>query len=847
LGFGRGATGKQAATSGGFDAIPRANSPTAPGTAGLRVAILAALLLLALYTVFDVAQLTHSALSTGGDASGQGQAAQALAAPVEADVVRLDAALQSAAAIAARFPNTPMDAAEAGLKGAHPVAGALALVGDEGVRAAAGDVQSADWPAVAKAARESGHSLWIGRLKDDDRVFVASVPADAPGQPIAIATASFGHDMDALSQGKTLLAWMVVTRDGQIVAARGRGGVDQTANVREALSIAPDALHGPSPTGALPDGAPVSLTVRPVDGGALLVVTAAPRLAATAPASRISADIFDLVAPLVVGLMLALLLFFQIRRAEAAQRAFAESEQRFRLAVEAARCGIWEWDLDDDRVLMSEVTGAILGWGGGGSAPGEQVMAKIAPEHRERVRQTLNSARTYGAFDVSFRVPDRDGRSAWIDARGQALAELGAGGYRRIVGVMLDVTEERITQARAQAAENRLRDAIDSVSEAFVLWDRNGRLLMCNRNYRSFFKLEARVLKPGAARDGVNRIAKLAIRREHSPSENRPGSREYEMADGRWLQISERRTADGGMVMTAADITAIKMQDEARRLNQAELQDAVDNLERSQSQLAELARKYEAEKIRAEGANKAKSEFLANMSHELRTPLNAINGFSEIMVGEMFGPLGDKRYAEYAQDILSSGQHLLALINDILDMSKIEAGKMNLRFEPLHVGDVIEDAVRLVQNRAEAAGLTIKVKLPDLPEVEADYRAIKQVLLNLLSNAVKFTPHGGQITVAGERSVDPLGERVRISVRDTGIGISPEDLGRLARPFEQIENQHSKTQQGTGLGLALTKSLVEMHEGALRIESEPGKGTEVSFLLPLHHAAIGAASAFAAA
>jgi two-component system cell cycle sensor histidine kinase PleC len=316
------------------------------------------------------------------------------------------------------------------------------------------------------------------------------------------------------------------------------------------------------------------------------------------------------------------------------------------------------------------------------------------------------------------------------------------------------------------------------------------------------------------------------------------------MHDGRWLQISERRTADGGLVMTAADITAIKRQDEARRLNEAQLQDAVDNLERSQAALAELARKYEAEKIRAEGANKAKSEFLANMSHELRTPLNAINGFSEIMVGEMFGPMGDKRYAEYAQDILSSGQHLLALINDILDMSKIEAGKMNLRFEPLHLGDVIEDAVRLVRNRAEAAGLTLQVEVPDLPEVEADYRAIKQVLLNLLSNAVKFTPNGGGVTVVGQSRRDPLGERVCISVKDTGIGISREDIGRLARPFEQIESQHSKTQQGTGLGLALTKSLVEMHDGALEIESEPGKGTTVSFLLPLHHRAT--AGAFAA-
>jgi len=311
--------------------------------------------------------------------------------------------------------------------------------------------------------------------------------------------------------------------------------------------------------------------------------------------------------------------------------------------------------------------------------------------------------------------------------------------------------------------------------------------------------------------------------------------REAEMQDGRWLQISERRTAEGGLVMTAADITAIKLQDEARRLNEEKLSEAVDGLRSSEAQLAELARKYEAEKIRAEGANKAKSEFLANMSHELRTPLNAINGFSEIMLREMFGPLGDRRYKEYSQDILSSGQHLLALINDILDMSKIEAGKMNLKFEAVTLEDVIEDAVRLVHNRAEASGLTINVNLPVLPEIEADYRALKQVLLNLLSNALKFTPHGGNVTVFAELRGPGAGDRVRISVRDTGIGISAEDLTRLAQPFEQIESQHSKTQQGTGLGLALTKSLVEMHEGVLDMESQPGEGTTVSFTLPLHH------------
>jgi two-component system cell cycle sensor histidine kinase PleC len=222
------------------------------------------------------------------------------------------------------------------------------------------------------------------------------------------------------------------------------------------------------------------------------------------------------------------------------------------------------------------------------------------------------------------------------------------------------------------------------------------------------------------------------------------------------------------------------------------------------------------------------------MSHELRTPLNAINGFSEIMLAEMFGALGDARYRDYAQDIHNSGQHLLALINDILDMSKIEAGKMTLSLEPVSVEEVTEEAVRLVRTRAETAGLTLTFDLPPLPDVEADYRAVKQVLLNLLSNAVKFTPRGGRVWVSAER----LGEFVRVSVRDTGIGISADDLKRLARPFEQIESQQAKTQQGTGLGLALSKALVDMHGGMLELASAPGQGTTASFSLPVGRAAI---------
>ncbi len=537
--------------------------------------------------------------------------------------------------------------------------------------------------------------------------------------------------------------------------------------------------------------------------------------------------------PVVAAIALGVFLFRETLRVDRIQAARSDSETRFRMAVEAARCGIWEWDLADDKIFMSDVTASLFGWRSG-EVGGQQVLDRVAPGHRDDMREALSTAAIYGDFDVSFRVPPLAGaRPVWIDFRGRGFGESPEGGFARIIGVALDVTEERLAQARAQSAEGRLRDAIESTSEAFVLWDRNGRLVLCNKNFLGFFRLDAELAKTGVGRETVARATRRAIRQEYPAAGGRRGVREAELSDGRWVQISERSTAEGGLVVTAADITVLKTQEEVRRIKEGELRRVVVNLEQSQEQLSELARKYEAEKIRAEAASQAKSDFLANMSHELRTPLNAINGFSEIMAGEMYGPVGDARYRDYARDILSSGQHLLALINDILDMSKIEAGKLHLRFEPVCLEELAEEALRLVRNRAEAAGLSLILDFVDLPEVEADYRAVKQVLLNLLSNAIKFTPRGGRISIRGERREDALGERVRISIHDTGIGILPQDLERLARPFEQVESQHSKTTQGTGLGLALTKSLVEMHGGLLDLRSTPGQGTVASFALPV--------------
>jgi signal transduction histidine kinase len=240
----------------------------------------------------------------------------------------------------------------------------------------------------------------------------------------------------------------------------------------------------------------------------------------------------------------------------------------------------------------------------------------------------------------------------------------------------------------------------------------------------------------------------------------------------------------------------------------------------------------------AEAASRAKSEFLANMSHELRTPLNAIIGFSEVLKAEMLGPLGTDRYRFYAQDIFDSGHHLLEVISDILDISKVEAGEFELHAEATDIGDIIDQSLRLVRERAEAAGIALEVELePGLPQLRLDRRLIKQSLINLLSNAIKFSPDPGRVTVRAERAADGA---VLVSVSDAGIGIADQDIPSVLQPFSQLESAFSRSHQGTGLGLPLAKSFIEAHGGTLEIRSALGEGTAVSLRLPPQGAIEGA-------
>ncbi|MDQ7247778.1 PAS domain-containing sensor histidine kinase [Dongia sedimenti] len=237
-------------------------------------------------------------------------------------------------------------------------------------------------------------------------------------------------------------------------------------------------------------------------------------------------------------------------------------------------------------------------------------------------------------------------------------------------------------------------------------------------------------------------------------------------------------------------------------------------------------------KVEAENANRAKSQFLANMSHELRTPLNAIIGFSEIIKDELFGSIEETRYRTYADDIHRSGGHLLQLINDILDLTKIDAGKYQLRETECDLQLVVSDVARLMHDIVVRNGITLENRsAPNLPLLFADERAVRQVVLNFLSNAAKFTPRGGRIEIAARQAPDG---GLEISVADTGIGMAPEDIPRALSPFDQLEESWDRRYEGTGLGLPLVNALLTLHQGRLEIASAPGAGTTVTAQFPIH-------------
>jgi two-component system cell cycle sensor histidine kinase PleC len=379
------------------------------------------------------------------------------------------------------------------------------------------------------------------------------------------------------------------------------------------------------------------------------------------------------------------------------------------------------------------------------------------------------------------------------------------------------------SELRAGDAEKRLQDAVACISEGFALYDAEDCLVLYNGNWMDLYGYTPERVRPGMRYADLARLdielgaidlsqmtAEEYIRSRIQYRRRCVGAFNVDLADGRSITIRERRTSDGGIVGIQTDITDL------RRTEQALI----------------------GAKKEAELANRAKSDFLANMSHELRTPLNAIIGFAEVIEGEYFGSVGSERYTTYAADIRESGTHLLALISDILDISKIETGKLELHEENIDLTDTLEACLRLVIGRATAAGVELKAQFDDVPLLNADCRVVKQIVVNLLSNAVKFTPEGGRVTLR-VAYVPQAGHRIEVS--DTGIGIAPGDLATALTRFGQIDNRYQRKHSGAGLGLPLSKALVERHGGELTLESELGAGTTVTATFPSARAVAAAA------
>jgi two-component system, cell cycle sensor histidine kinase PleC len=500
-----------------------------------------------------------------------------------------------------------------------------------------------------------------------------------------------------------------------------------------------------------------------------------------------------------------------------AQHDLEKSENRLLSFANSASDYFWEMDHELRFSYFSERFTKVTG------VPVEELLGKrrdesgiedaIDPNLYRQHLEDLKMHRPFRSFVHPRTKPD--GGLVWLSISGLPVFD-SLGTFRGYRGTGQDITESVNASEILTRERNMFTGAMESTSDGFALFDAEDRLVFCNSSFKKLNPDMAPNIMPGMTfedmlRDNISngRIVE-ALGREEEYVRNRleqhrnPSGEGIVTArqDGTWLLFREQRMPDGSTFLVNTDLTILK----------------------------ERERALEREKERAEKGNRAKSEFLANMSHELRTPLNAIIGFSELLSSQkILLPAVEGKQQEYAQNILDAGQHLLSLINDILDMSKIEAGEYNLNFTNIQLRDVIRSVAEMMRPRAQAGEVEIGIELPDaFPMLWADERAIRQILLNLVSNAIKFSSAGGCIRITAGTVTDG----VALTVEDDGDGMSADILSTATEPFVQGSIK-SFSEAGTGLGLAITKRLVNLRSGEIEISSELGRGTTVAITLPI--------------
>jgi PAS domain S-box-containing protein len=500
-------------------------------------------------------------------------------------------------------------------------------------------------------------------------------------------------------------------------------------------------------------------------------------------------------------------------RPGALENELKRARQNMDLAERAAHFGYWRMDLATQDYYWSAGMYRILDAPLSMKPDAEWIFSQVRPEDRATIDNAIAQAiRTRSPFFYRVYARNPDAKAQIVDTQGEV--EVGPDGrVVSVLGVCHDVTLQVRAEEAREKAQKMYRVMAEEASDIIMLYEPDGRIVFASNALYTMTKRTIEEIGGDRFLDLVHPSDRTEVQRLQTlpkPGETVTVVYRTRHKDGHYLWIEskvrgvydEETGAFKNLISVSRDVTQ-------RKLHELEMN---------------------AARERAELANRAKSTFLANMSHELRTPLNAIIGFAELMRRRMFGSLGHPRYDEYASLIHESGQLLLDLISDILDMAKIEAGKLELNLETVDLKEAVADCVRLVQQRADQGGVAISVAMDEMAKsLVADRRAVKQVLLNLLSNAVKFTPAGGHVQV----NAASRGERVVVTVRDDGVGIPESEIDRLGQPFEQVCADPMLAKAGSGLGLALVRALAEKHGGSLRIESHEGRGTAVSVELPL--------------
>jgi len=555
-------------------------------------------------------------------------------------------------------------------------------------------------------------------------------------------------------------------------------------------------------------------------------------------------------ARVLAGLMAAVVLilagsaaafWLDAQRAREKAKLAASRRANLDMAMRHGRCGLWTWDLDVGRLSWSASMFDLIGAPQGSATLRLQDVARLIHPDDPTLESVAEAARAAPLGPIAFqrRLRRADGEWIWVDLRADIVED---DGRRRLIGIAVDVSD-RMREAEILAtADQRLRDAIEAISEAFVLWDSANRLVLCNSKYQHLHNLPQDSTRAGAHYMELARLGQAPIVSNQivvdpddpAPPDGRSRTYQARLSDGRWLQVNERRTRDGGYVSVGTDITAIKQNEEELQKSErlllqtvAQLNQSRRSLEAQAQQMAELAKGYLEEKAKAETANRAKAEFLANMGHELRTPLNAIIGFSDMMRCETLGPLAAK-YLDYAANIFDSGQSLLKVFDDVLAMSNLESGRIQLRYQKFAAIEAVEAAVADVCEVAREKDIALRVEVEPSSSLHADRAAVARVLTTLARNAVKFAPRGGSVSIGAQS----FREHIYFYVEDDGPGIPEHDLARLGQPFEQASKAMANGMKGSGLGLAIARSYSELHGGSLNVSSRFGEGTVVLVTIP---------------